>query len=517
MSGRLAPDPGEIRDAGVREDQAQVRVARAHLDRVPAEGRDAAAGVAEDRQPPLVGEREHGGQVGVVEIEALGARVKLDAARPGIEGAAELLQGRVGRIEATEGEQAPVRGLGFGEHHVVGRWVAVRLVHREDERAGVDELQAADQLLGAAAVAVRVVLAEMRVRVEQLRTGHALAQQGEHRQESPGVDHRPGSLSCRRWLATTWYTSSGWAATARSWSHTSTICARGSRPRWGWLAIRSPIAAASCSGSGAALPPIASVARASASRSCTPGPTACPRAPTRSRGGGQSSTPSWRPSTSIQTGSPSTACLPLRRTGASSAARPATTAPWWRLDSITVHTRSCSRPFRSRTSSRSPPSSPATLCRSTRRCPPRVTCPCRCRLDGIPTSRSRAYSARTGTSSCRCERARCWTSAASRPAARSRSTSPAPRSVSAPTTTSSQSSASGPCSRSRAGAVGSSSSSARATGSRRCTRRQARHYICFEPMTAPTDALVSGTGLRFVSPGASFSARFRMRVSAPSG
>ena len=54
-------------------------------------------------------------------------------------------------------------------------------------------------------------------------------------------------------------------------------------------------------------------------------------------------------------------------------------------------------------------------------------------------------------------------------------------------------------------------------GHQDASRVPAEHYICFEPMTAPTDALVSGTGLRFVSPGASFSARFRIRVSAPSG
>ena len=37
-------------------------------------------------------------------------------------------------------------------------------------------------------------------------------------------------------------------------------------------------------------------------------------------------------------------------------------------------------------------------------------------------------------------------------------------------------------------------------------------FICFEPMTAPTDALISGHGLRMVSRNASFSAEFRLRV-----
>jgi galactose mutarotase-like enzyme len=37
-------------------------------------------------------------------------------------------------------------------------------------------------------------------------------------------------------------------------------------------------------------------------------------------------------------------------------------------------------------------------------------------------------------------------------------------------------------------------------------------FICFEPMTAPVDALRSGRGLRAVSPGASFSAEFSVGV-----
>jgi len=39
-------------------------------------------------------------------------------------------------------------------------------------------------------------------------------------------------------------------------------------------------------------------------------------------------------------------------------------------------------------------------------------------------------------------------------------------------------------------------------------------YICFEPMTAPVNALVSGEGLRSVPPGGSFRAEFSVRVHA---
>ena len=37
-------------------------------------------------------------------------------------------------------------------------------------------------------------------------------------------------------------------------------------------------------------------------------------------------------------------------------------------------------------------------------------------------------------------------------------------------------------------------------------------YLAFEPMTAPTNALISGEGLRLVAPGETFRARFRFRV-----
>jgi galactose mutarotase-like enzyme len=39
-------------------------------------------------------------------------------------------------------------------------------------------------------------------------------------------------------------------------------------------------------------------------------------------------------------------------------------------------------------------------------------------------------------------------------------------------------------------------------------------FICFEPMTAPTNALISGTGLRIVEPGESLRAAFAIRVTA---
>ena len=37
-------------------------------------------------------------------------------------------------------------------------------------------------------------------------------------------------------------------------------------------------------------------------------------------------------------------------------------------------------------------------------------------------------------------------------------------------------------------------------------------FVCFEPMTAPANALRSGDGLRRVAPGAAFTAVFRIDV-----
>jgi aldose 1-epimerase len=41
-------------------------------------------------------------------------------------------------------------------------------------------------------------------------------------------------------------------------------------------------------------------------------------------------------------------------------------------------------------------------------------------------------------------------------------------------------------------------------------------YICFEPMTAPSNALVSGEGLTLVAPGEQCRAAFRVSIAAMS-
>ena len=42
---------------------------------------------------------------------------------------------------------------------------------------------------------------------------------------------------------------------------------------------------------------------------------------------------------------------------------------------------------------------------------------------------------------------------------------------------------------------------------------EGQEFICYEPMTAPTNALVSGDGLRLVEPGGEFGASFSIRVA----
>ena len=100
MVGRLAPDPGEVGDAGVREDQPHPGVPTGGLDRVAPERRDAAARVHQHRQAPLVREREHRLQPGVVERELLRARMELDSARAAGERALGLGERVVVRVRA---------------------------------------------------------------------------------------------------------------------------------------------------------------------------------------------------------------------------------------------------------------------------------------------------------------------------------------------------------------------------------------------------------------------------------
>ncbi len=51
-----------------------------------------------------------------------------------------------------------------------------------------------------------------------------------------------------------------------------------------------------------------------------------------------------------------------------------------------------------------------------------------------------------------------------------------------------------------------------ATGSPSSTRRPGEDLLAWEPMTAPTNALVSGEDLKVIGPGESYSATFSVRV-----
>ena len=84
-------------------------------------------------------------------------------------------------------------------------------------------------------------------------------------------------------------------------------------------------------------------------------------------------------------------------------------------------------------------------------------------------------------------------------------------SASAPTTTCSSSCATRPSSCCAAAAAASRCASSRAI---RCPglRAPGEDYICFEPMTAPTNALVSGDRLQLVAPGEEYIARFSISV-----
>ena len=173
MVGGDSPDPGQVADAGMGEDEPGVRVGPGERDGVGPEGGDAATRVDEDRQVALVGDGGEFADGGVVERELLGPRVELDPLGAGLE-RAQRLPGRVPGVGAhpAERRQQAVGGGGRLQHHVIGRRVAVGLVHREHERPpGAGVAEGADQLRRGLAHAVGVVVPQVGVSVEQLHAG----------------------------------------------------------------------------------------------------------------------------------------------------------------------------------------------------------------------------------------------------------------------------------------------------------------------------------------------------------
>ena len=71
MVGHQAPEPGEVGDRRVGEDELRPRVALRQLQRVAPERRDPAPGVDQDRHPALLGQRNQLSDRRLVELDRL--------------------------------------------------------------------------------------------------------------------------------------------------------------------------------------------------------------------------------------------------------------------------------------------------------------------------------------------------------------------------------------------------------------------------------------------------------------
>ena len=175
MVGRDPPDPREVADPGVGKDQARVGELAGELHGVQSQRRDSPSGVDQHRQRALVRERDQRLDARIVERELLRAWMQLDSLRARVEAARGFLERSVMRVDTAErNQQALVLARG-GDDRVVGLGIAVGLMKREHERApSARPLQRRDQLLRALLHAVGIVVADVRVGVEQLQSRHLL-------------------------------------------------------------------------------------------------------------------------------------------------------------------------------------------------------------------------------------------------------------------------------------------------------------------------------------------------------
>ena len=167
MRRHLAPEPGEVRDRGVSEDQPRVTELSGELERVAAEGGNPAPGVDEDRQAALVSDRDEVAHRRQVEGERLGARVELDPPGARVERALGFRNRGVVRVDAAVGDQDTFGVRGGRDDEVVRLPVSVRLLHREHRGPRVDRRERGEQFRGLLAITVGVVPTDMGVGVEE--------------------------------------------------------------------------------------------------------------------------------------------------------------------------------------------------------------------------------------------------------------------------------------------------------------------------------------------------------------
>ncbi len=131
----MTGEPGEIRDAGVRDDQLRLRVCGDEAREVVGDRWQAASTVDEDRHAPLGRDREDRCEAFVVEHELLRPRMQLDPARAKVETTLGFLDRLFGQVEPDVGDHPPLRTSGELERAFVARSKAgmpIGLVETED-------------------------------------------------------------------------------------------------------------------------------------------------------------------------------------------------------------------------------------------------------------------------------------------------------------------------------------------------------------------------------------------------
>ena len=134
-----------------------------------AEVRDAAARVEEHGRPALAGDGDDPADDGVRQAERVAARMELDPARARVQAAQHLVDGAGGlRVDPAERLEAAAGARARGEDGVVGRRGSRRAPawRRASARSWPRGVEAVEDVLRHRLVAVGVVVADVRVRVE---------------------------------------------------------------------------------------------------------------------------------------------------------------------------------------------------------------------------------------------------------------------------------------------------------------------------------------------------------------